>query len=606
LSPQPDHRPRTLVLDFGGPAAAPPHARARWHAVAALAIVPMVAITLWLGSTSNHLQRPMAAAVYWSYLVAAPMTIGLLWSRRRPASRFGPLLVLFGALVWVASWQAADAPLLFDIGVLAEGPFFILTFYLFLAFPMGRLEPPAARWLMWALVAGVLAFFLPWALFSPVIAGGGPLTGCAPDCPPNALQIASAPKLVEVTGKAETYAALAVCVGVLVVYGWRLLTASRPQRRALMAVAVTSLLFLPAYFVTNFAAWVLYVDPATVKTLQWGIVVTRVLLPLGFLIALLQAGGFAARALQTLVERLAARPSPERWRQFVAEALDDPTARLGYRDPTRREFREPDGSTLTLQAAQRGRAWVRIDTHGQAVAAMELDETLTENPELVRAAASATLVAVENGALEGELRASNSRVRDAKLAERERIGRDLHDSAQQRLIALRIHLMILGEQLGQSEEREVVDRLGDEVDQTIDELRDLVNGAPPALLADRGVGAALEAVARAAPVRVSVYDDGLGRRPEHLETTIYYCCVECVQNAAKHAGPQALVTIRLEAVDGRVSFSVEDDGVGFDPAAVRRGTGLLNLAGRVREAGGDIRVESRQGQGTRVRGELPA
>src|SRR5215216_3511052 len=98
----------------------------------------------------------------------------------------------------IVSWQGADEPLLFDIGVLAEAPFFVLTFYLFLAFPMGRLEPRATRWIMGVLVLGVLAFFLPWALFSPVIAGGGPLTRCAAACPENVLQIGSAPKLVEV------------------------------------------------------------------------------------------------------------------------------------------------------------------------------------------------------------------------------------------------------------------------------------------------------------------------------------------------------------------------------------------------------------------------
>jgi signal transduction histidine kinase len=564
----------------------------------------MVAVTLALGLTGNDLAHPVTAAVYWSYLIAASMLVGLYWRRQRPASRFGPLLVAFGVLFWIVSWQGAEAPLAFDLGVLAEGPMFILTFYLFLAFPMGRVEPRPARWLMVVLVAGVVGFFLPWALCSPVIAGGGPLSGCGTSCPENALQLASAPRLVEVAGKAETYAALAIALAVLVVYAHRLATASRPQRRALMAVAVTSLLFLPAYFVANFAAWVLYVDPSTVETLQWAIVVTRVLLPLGFLVALLQAGGFAAGALQTLVERLAGRPSPERWRAIVAEALDDPTARLGYQDPRRGEFREPDGSALRPQAAHPGRVWVRIDIHDQAVAAMELDETLAEDPELVRAAA--TLLAVENGALEGELRASHSRIREAELAERERIGRDLHDSAQQRLIALRIHLMLLGEQLGHSEERELLNRLGDEVDQTIDELRDVANGTAPPVLADRGVGPALEAVARHSPVKISVYDSGFGRRREHVENTIYFCCVECVQNAAKHAGPRALVTIRLGAVDGRVTFSVEDDGVGFDPEAVRRGSGLLNLVGRVQAAGGSIEVESRQGQGTRVRGDLPA
>src|SRR3954451_15623970 len=182
----------------------------------------MVASTLWLGGHRGHLPRPVAAAVYWSYLIAASVAVGLFWWRRRPASRFGPLLALFGVVVWVASWQGANAPPAFDIGVLAEGPFFVLTFYLFLAFPMGRLEPPAARWLMAALVLGVLAVFVPWTLFAPVIAGGGPLTSCAPNCPGNALQLATAPTLVEVTGKLETYVGLTLTVAVLVVYAWRL------------------------------------------------------------------------------------------------------------------------------------------------------------------------------------------------------------------------------------------------------------------------------------------------------------------------------------------------------------------------------------------------
>jgi hypothetical protein len=129
--------------------------------VAAVAIAPMVAITLGLALTSDHLAKPAAAGVYWSYLIAASMGVGLYWWNRRAASRFGPLLVAFGVTVWFVSWQGADEPLLFDIGVLAEAPAFVMTFYLFLAFPMGRLEPRAARWIMDVLILGVLAFFLP-------------------------------------------------------------------------------------------------------------------------------------------------------------------------------------------------------------------------------------------------------------------------------------------------------------------------------------------------------------------------------------------------------------------------------------------------------------
>jgi signal transduction histidine kinase len=596
--------------EVGAWAGAVPRLRAHVSAsgaqqLVAVAIVPMVAVTVWLALASDHLQRPVVSAFYWGYLTAAPMAIGLYWWVRRPASRFGPLLIGFGLLTWIVSWESSDWPFPFDVAVLTEAPYFWLTFYLFLAFPTGRLEPAAARWLMGALALGILAFFLPWALFSPVIAGGGPLTSCAPNCPPNVLQVGSAPTLVEWAGKFETYTALALTVAALAIYARRLRAASRPQRRALTAVAVTSLLFLPAYFVFNLSAWILKLDAATLDAMAWAIVVTRVLMPLGFLIALVQAESFAARALRDLLGRLAARPTPEQWQETIAAALDDPGLRLAYYDPDAESFRESDGTTLVPPVPGSGRAWVPVDRRGQGVAAMVIDDALTEDPELVRAAAAATLLAVENGHLEGELRASRARIIEAGIAERRRMERDLHDSAQQRLVALRIRLSLAGEQLDGSDERAMLERLGAEVDEAIDELRNVAHGIYPQVLA-QGVEAALAAVAARSPMPVTIRG-GLPRRyAEGIETTIYFCCVECLQNAAKHAGREAAVTVRLDEGDGRVTFAVEDDGAGFDPAAVTEGAGLTNIADRVAAAGGTLHIDATPGRGTRITGELPA
>jgi signal transduction histidine kinase len=575
--------------------------------VAAAAIVPMVAVTLAFALGGEHLQRPVAAGIYWSYIVAAFMAIGLYWWRRRPASRFGPLLVAFGILAWIVSWQGSNVPLLFDLGVLAEAPTFVLTFYLFLAFPMGRLEPPAARWLMVALVLGVVAFFLPWALFSPVIAGGGALTSCAPDCPQSVLQIGTAPKLVEVAGKAETYTALTIVLAVLAVYAWRLHRASRPQRRALMAVAVTSLLWLPAYFVYNFAGQILEVDDqGTLDTMAWVIVATRVLLPLGFLVALLQADRFAATALRALLERLAFRPNPHEWRNAVALALDDDELRMGYHDALTSSFREPAGAVLEPPAPETHRAWVPIERDHVPIAAMVLDETLAENPELVQAATTATVVAVENGSLEGELQDARARVLEAGDAERRRIERDLHDSAQQRLVALRIQLTLAGEELTGAQDRERLERLDVEVERAIQELRSVAQGTTPEVLDREGLTRALEAAVAHSAIPVRIQAAGLGRLSEDVETAVYFCCLECLQNAAKHAGRDASVTVHLSQFQGHLGFSVEDDGVGFDPATVLRGAGLDNLAERVGALGGTLRIDSRPGRGTRVTGHLPA
>jgi signal transduction histidine kinase len=572
---------------------------------AMIAIVPMVASTLALTLSSDHLQRPVAAGLYWSYLIVATMAVGLVWWKRRPASRFGPLLVVFGAFVWVLSWQGSSSALLFSLGVLVEAPMWLLTIYLFLAFPMGRIEPRAARWLMWSLGLGALLTFLPWILFSPVVAGGGPLSRCAPDCPANALQIASEPKLAELAGKWETYIALTLAFAVFIVYLVRLLRASGPQRRSLLAVAVTSLLFLPAWFVSNFSAWILEADLNTVQAMQWVIVGTRILLPLGFLVALLQAEQFAGKALRILLERLAAKPSPELWRDAVAEALDDRKLRLAYTEPSSGQFHEPSGRVLARDAVEPHRAWVSVDRDDEPVAAMVIDETLTEDPELVRAAASATLLAVENGALEGELRASRARIVEAGHAERRRIERDLHDGAQQRLVALRMHLALVGEKLGPPQQQQMLDSLGLEVDEAIQELRDLAHGLYPPLLAQSGLGTALSAVGRRSGMRVRVYEHALSRHPEPVEITVYFCCVECLQNAAKHAGPGASVTVTLTEGDDVIAFCVEDDGVGFDVATVVRGSGLTNLTDRIAAVGGTVQIVSRPGRGTRVTGHVP-
>ena len=599
--------PQRQVLSFSTRAGTAELAGSRFSALAqravTVAFVPMVALTLTLALTSDHLERPVAAGLYWSYLVATTLAIGLLWWRRRPASRFGPLLVVYGVLAWIVSWEVSDWPVMFSIGVLAEAPAWLFTIYVFLAFPLGRVEPHAARWLMWGLGLGALFTFLPWLLLSPVIAGAGPLLRCAPGCPANALQIGSDPSVAEVAGKAETYIALTLAAAVFAVYLARFLRSSKPQRRSLLAVAVTSLLFLPAWVVANFSAWILELDPGTLQTMSWVIVGARILIPLGFLVALLQAEHFAGQALRILLERLTARPTPEQWRASVSEALDDPGLRLAYSEPATGRFREPSGQILTPAAVEPHRAWVSVDRDDEPVAAMTIDETLTEDPELVRAAASATLLAVENGALEGELRASRARIVAAGHAERRRIERDLHDGAQQRLVALRMHLALVGEKLGGSRE---LDSLGLEVDEAIDELRDLAHGLYPPLLAQAGVGAALAAVARRSGIPVRVFELGLSRQPEPVEVTIYFCCLEALQNVAKHAGPGASVAVTLGESDGCVEFAVEDDGAGFDPATVERGSGLTNLADRVAAVGGTLRVDSSPGAGTRVTGRVPS
>ena len=237
---------------------------------------------------------------------------------------------------------------------------------------------------------------------------------------------------------------------------------------------------------------------------------------------------------------------------------------------------------------------------------MVIDETLAEDPELVRAAATATLVAVENGALEGELRDSQARVLKAGEEERLRIRRDLHDSAQQRLLALRIHLMLAGERIESPRDRALLEDLDVEVQQTLEDLRTVADHGAPRRLREDGPAIALEVAAAHSGMPVAVNVDGLTRQPEMVESTIYFCCLESLQNAAKHAGPEASVAIELVQHDGHVTFTVEDDGNGFDPRTSERGSGLSNLAHRVSAIGGTLEIEAVPGQGVRITGRLPS
>jgi signal transduction histidine kinase len=573
-----------------------PVTRRTLQLAAAVAVVPMAGSAVWLALTSDHLAHPTASALYTAYLIAAPMLIGLTWWRRRPASRFGPLLIIFGLIAWVYSWQSSDRALLFDLGVLADAPAFWLTFYLFVAFPMGRAEPPAARWLMFAAALVIVAFFLPWVLLSPVIAGGGALAGCVAACPDNLLQVGAAPKLVERLGTAETYSMLGVALGILVVYAARLRTATRPQRRSLIAVAATSLLFVPVFLTFHVERLVIKASPDTVETLGWALIGARVLLPLGFLAALWQADFFAGAASRRLIAALAARPSRAQWRDEVAAALDDPAFALGYREDASGHYLSGEGAELRTPDGP-ARSWVPINREGTPVAAMVIDSVLTEDPELVRAAASATLLAIEHGHVEGEL--------EAERGERRRLERDLHDGAQQRLLALRIHLDLAGELLDRPEDRARLRQLGTEVDEALDDLRSLAHGIYPHALADGGVAAALAAATRdVIPINI---ENGLTRRhPRAVELTAYFCCLEALQNVAKHAGPQASATVQLAEDDHGLRFIVEDDGAGFDPHATDPGAGLANLAERLAAVRGSLEIDAAPGRGTRIVGRVPA
>jgi signal transduction histidine kinase len=205
-----------------------------------------------------------------------------------------------------------------------------------------------------------------------------------------------------------------------------------------------------------------------------------------------------------------------------------------------------------------------------------------------------------------EIRASRLRLVAAQDAERRRIERNIHDGAQQQLVALAIKLSITESMIGTDTEgeRELLAELRQDAAGAVEELRDLARGIYPPLLASRGLVAALEAQARKAPVPTSVTADGVGRYQQDLEAAVYFCVLEALQNVAKYAGATR-AEVRLAASGHDLRFEVTDDGAGFDPESRGYGTGLQGMVDRLHAHGGSLDVRSSPGAGATVAGRLP-
>jgi signal transduction histidine kinase len=230
-----------------------------------------------------------------------------------------------------------------------------------------------------------------------------------------------------------------------------------------------------------------------------------------------------------------------------------------------------------------------------------------------RVAAPYHVLADQNAQLTAELRvtiddltASRQRLVRAQDEERHRIERNLHDGAQQHLVALAMMLRILEDSAGDpGEVKEMAAQLREGVHAALEDLRSLARGIYPPLLAGQGLAPALRAQAARAPIPVLIEADGVGRYRRDIEATAYFCVLEALQNVSKYArASQATVT--LACPDGHLEFTVTDDGAGFDPAATPRGTGLQGMEDRLAAAGGTLRITSRPGDGTIISARLPA
>ena len=224
---------------------------------------------------------------------------------------------------------------------------------------------------------------------------------------------------------------------------------------------------------------------------------------------------------------------------------------------------------------------------------------------LVRDLASQAGLVLRNVRLVEELRASQRRLVTAQDHERRRLERNIHDGAQQQLVALSVKTRLARDLTARDPGKaaEMLTQIDTEIQTALDDLRDLARGIYPPLLVDKGLGAALDAQARRSPVPITIRADGLGRYPPEVEAAIYFSCLEALQNVAKYADASS-ATVILTQSNGQLTFEVVDDGRGFDPASQGNGTGLQGIADRLGALHGDLTVRSEPGAGTRVRGRI--
>jgi signal transduction histidine kinase len=225
---------------------------------------------------------------------------------------------------------------------------------------------------------------------------------------------------------------------------------------------------------------------------------------------------------------------------------------------------------------------------------------------LVRDLASQAGLVLRNVRLIEEVRASRQRLVAAQDEERRKIERNLHDGAQQQLVALQVQLRLMEQQVGRNTdaERDLVQRLQQAASAALEDLRDLARGIYPPLLADQGLVAALEAQARRSPVRVTVESDGIERYPREVEAAMYFCALEALNNVSKYAEATS-VQVSLSDEDGTLRLRIRDDGRGFDTSATGYGTGLQGMADRLDAIGGALEISSEPGRGTTVIGRIP-
>ena len=535
---------------------------------------------------------------------------GLVAWRRRPANRLGPLMAAAGFGLLLRQLRYSHDPFLFTaFFAVGELSYWVVAQAVF-SYPSGRITDRLER----VLIATGYTVTLLFSLAILLVYNGDPtkpLRFFEPRPRKSLLLVAGNGDVAVALQKAFVIVVWGVLAAAAIALLIRKLASATPRARRVLAP-----LLVAAITVALRAVWesvfTLIRQPTgrLSEYLFWWQISAFIALPVALLAGFLRAR-LARASVSDLLLELERTPT-HGVRDALARALDDPTLELAFWLPERRAFVDAGGQEVELPRDGATRSVTRLEHHREPVAALVHDPSLRDDPKLIEAAGAAARLALENARLQADVRAQLAEVQESRRRivtagdERARkIERDIHDGAQQRLVALALELRIaqrqLGKELDPDVERLLEGAVG-ELQVAVDELRELARGVHPAVLTEEGLGGAIESLATRTPIPVRVSSIPEERLPPEIEAAAYFVVCEAIANAVKHSQATA-VRVSAERLDGKLVVSVEDDGVGgADEAA---GSGLRGLVDRVEAHGGTLRIESPPGRGTRVVGELP-
>ena len=553
----------------------------------------IVAVVPW----SDPVDTP--ALIAGSFLAGSFMFCGVFVVAKRPRDRVGALMIAVAVTFGLPAVAAIPTSLTYVLGNTVFIQLWLVVLgHLFLAFPSGRLTSTFDR-------ALVVTTYVWWLLIEVlIVASLDPVASRWPyDNPFFALRGADTARTIS-----AVEAVGSTVLGLMFLYAilghWRRATAA--GRRILLPVVwafVPTLIVIVTRFLEIFG-----INTEIVTDSALGLFALTAL-PVGFAVGLLRSRIGRSQVADLVVE-LGEAPAPGRARDTLSAILHDPTLRIAYRLTDPPGYVDETGRPISID--EPGTAVTPIERGGEEIAVLVHDPAVADDPDLLRSTVAATRLAVENERLAAEVRAQLQEVRDSRERiveagdiERQRVERNLHDGAQQRLVTLSLAMRQLEDQASEAPDPELANQIEDlraELQEAIDELRELARGIHPAILTEEGIAGAVESLADRSPVPVRIGSAPGGRFPDAVEATVYFVVAESLANVAKYASAtRALVTV--DQADGSLIVEIADDGVGG--ADETKGSGLRGLIDRVEAVGGRLAIDSPAGRGTTVRAEVP-